>query len=183
MEHLWMTATLALVLFSIVAGMDGVYFHLLKYKLYARKESRYEHILHTIRAFLFMPIVFLLFFQNFGGILLGFALFLIGIDLFVEMFDVFSEQDSRASIGGLSSLEYACHIMATTLRITAIVLILAAKPFASWSFSAPYLLDLKYPGWIQLTALNMIGGNLIIFGWHLWVLRSNYQEKNLILKG
>lgn len=67
-EQLMIAATIFLALFALVAAVDGLYFHLWKYRLYARPESVYEHKLHTVRAFLFIPIVFFLFYQNFGGV-------------------------------------------------------------------------------------------------------------------
>jgi len=57
MDNVMIAATVCLILFSFVAGFDGIYFHFYKYRLYARAESLYEHKMHTLSAVLFTPIV------------------------------------------------------------------------------------------------------------------------------
>ena len=61
MNHLMIAALLCLALAIVLGAIDGSYYHLQKYRLYANAESRFEHQLHTIRAFLFAPIIWLLF--------------------------------------------------------------------------------------------------------------------------
>lgn len=175
MEHLVIAATVFLILFAIVASIDGLYFHLYKYRLYLREESLREHKLHTIRAFLFVPIVFLLFARNFAGALIWVALIVILADLVVEMLDVVSEKDSRAGMGGLSTAEYATHIVATTLRVAALGLILAAKPAPAWDFAAPIVADEDYPAMVRFTALNIIASSLIGGALHVWLMRKKYR--------
>ena len=150
-----------LILFALVAAIDGLYYHLWKYRLFARKESIFEHRLHTIRAFLFIPIVYLLFYGNFTGVLLWAGLLVVGIDLIVELVDVFSENDSRAGLGGLTSAEYAAHVTATTFRIAALSFAIAAKPAAVWSLgesAATY----EVPQLVQFIAFNIMTGNLAV---------------------
>ncbi|MBP8196847.1 MAG: hypothetical protein KAY55_06715, partial [Deltaproteobacteria bacterium] len=48
-------AVFSLLLFTTIAGVDGLYFHLYRYRLYARPASLYEHKLHTVNAVLFVP--------------------------------------------------------------------------------------------------------------------------------
>ena len=67
-------AVLCLVLFTTIAGVDGLYFHLYRYRLYARPASRYEHKLHTINAVLFVPQVVLLFCLQVSGLWLWLSL-------------------------------------------------------------------------------------------------------------
>ena len=131
MEHLIAAATIFLMLFAAVGAYDGLYLHLWKYRLYAREESLYEHKLHTIVAFFFVPVVFLLFYGNFGGLALWAAVLFIGIELVVEMMDVLEENGSRAGLGGLSREEYAAHVLAITARVAALALALAAKPLSA----------------------------------------------------
>jgi hypothetical protein len=92
----------------------------------------------------------------------------------VEIIDVFDEKGSRADIGGLSSLEYATHVISVTLRSFATVLILAAKPAAAWQISSPLVLAEHYPGWVSASAINMIIGNTIIVGIHLWLMKKSF---------
>lgn len=54
----------------------------------------------------------------------------------VENLDVLDERDSRASLGELSSTEYALHAVAIKARTAAVALSLAAKPLAVWSLDA-----------------------------------------------
>ncbi|MEK7483848.1 MAG: hypothetical protein AABZ60_05910, partial [Planctomycetota bacterium] len=95
--------------------------------------------------------------------------------LVVEMLDVLCERASRETIGGLFPLEYASHISATTVRIAALSLIFAAKPLSAWSFSAPILMEHDYPVWIQFVAKNLIFGNILIGGAHLWLFQKKYR--------
>jgi hypothetical protein len=150
-----------LILFAAVAAVDGIYYHLLKYRLFERKESIFEHRLHTVRAFLFIPIVYLLFYGDFSGLLLWAGLIFVGADLIVELVDVFSENDSRAGIGGLTSAEYAAHVTATTFRIAALSFAIAAKPLAAWSLTGEVAVY-ETSQFAQFIALNVIIGNLAV---------------------
>lgn len=174
MEYLYYLSIIFLNLFLIAAAADGLYFHLWKYKLHLRRESTFEHKLHTIRAFLFIPVLFFLFFMDFGGLALWAGIAFIMADLIVEMVDVFSEKSSRASLGGLSSAEYAIHIAATTLRIAAVSFILAAKPAAAWDFGSPIVMG-EYPSAIKFAAINTMAGNLGVGILHLLVMSKAFR--------
>lgn len=176
MEHLPLAACVCLNLFILMATLDGLYFHLWKYRLYARAESLYEHKLHTIRAFLFIPIVFFLFVRNFAGPLLWFGIFFLLVDFVVEFLDVFCERNSRALIGGLSSTEYATHIAATTFRVAAIALILGSKPASAWNGSTP-LVAKEYPVLVSLSGVNILVGNFLVSVLHLWLMQKKYRIK------
>ena len=180
-EQLISAATVSLIVFGAVAAFDGLYLHLWKYRLYARPDSIYEHQLHTVQAFLFAPVVFLLFYANFGGLALWAAVAFIVVELVVEMMDVLSENDSRASIGGLSSEEYAAHVAAITARVAALALALAAKPAFAWDPSAPLVLAAEYPAWVTATALQRLVGNAAIGALHLWLMREKYRSASRAL--
>ena len=175
MSYLVTIGSVFLILFLLVATVDGLYFHLWKYKLFARAESLYEHKLHTIRAFLFIPIVFFLFYADFGGLALWAGMFFILLDLAIEMIDVFAENDSRASMGGLTSLEYAAHVAATTFRIAAISFALAAKPFSAWDFSSPLILG-QFSSLISMNAVNTMFGNLLVGILHLLLMNKKLRK-------
>lgn len=175
MSYLVTMGSVFLVLFLLVATIDGLYFHLWKYKLFARIESLYEHKLHTIRAFLFIPIVFFLFYADFGGIALWAGVAFILLDLIVEMLDVFTENDSRTSLGGLTSFEYAAHVAATTFRIAAISFVLGAKPASAWSLSSPLIIG-EYTSLIQMNAANTMIGNLLVGILHLLLMSKNFRR-------
>lgn len=179
-ETLMIWATVFLGLFAIIAAVDGFYFHLWKYRLYARAESLYEHQLHTIRAFLFVPIVFFLFYKNFGGLALWLGVFFIFLDLIVEIMDVLDENQSRAALGGLSPVEYLIHILATMLRTAFIVLALAAKPLSAWNLSSPVILEEQF-SFAEFAAFNLMPGNILAGILHLWLMRDKYKSATRFL--
>lgn len=176
-EQLMTAATIFLILFSMVAAFDGLYLHLWKYRLYARPESLREHKLHTAQGILFIPVIFFLFYQDFGGWALWAGVLFIAIEQVVEIMDVLDERDSRASLGGLSSTEYAVHVIAITARTVAIALALAAKPLSAWSLEAPLVIGPEHT-LASSTALQMMIGNVIVVGLHLWLMRDVYQVKS-----
>ena len=55
MEHLVTLGLIFLNLFMLVGTVDLFYYHIWKYKLHTRPESRYEHKLHMAFAFLMVP--------------------------------------------------------------------------------------------------------------------------------
>ena len=52
-------ATVSLILFVALGAFDGIYFHMIKYQLYKHHPARFEHLLHTFRGILFLPIALL----------------------------------------------------------------------------------------------------------------------------
>ena len=175
-EHLLIAGTVFLVLFAAVGAYDGLYLHLWRYRLYARDESRYEHKLHTAVAFLFVPVVWLLFYGNFGGWALWAGVGFVGASFVVEMMDVSEENDSRASLGGLSREEYVAHVLAVTTRVAAVALALAAKPAAAWSLAAPLVLEAEYPVSVTFVAEQVLVGNLAVGALHIWLMRDRYRS-------
>jgi hypothetical protein len=174
-EQLMSAATVFLMIFGAVAAVDGLYLHLWKYRLYARPESRREHKLHTAQGALFVPVVFLLFYGDFGGAALWTGVLFLAFEQVVEILDVLDERDSRAGLGGLSSTEYALHAVAITARTAAVALALAAKPLSAWSLDAPLVTG---PGhaWASSVGLQMVVGNLLVVGLHLWLMLPRYQR-------
>lgn len=178
MNHLVIVAVICLNLVILLGTVDGLYFHLWKYRLYGRTESLYEHKLHTIRAFLFIPMVWLLFGKNYGGLWLWSGVLVVAVDLVVELMDVLCEIKSRAGIGGLSTSEYLVHVNATGLRFVALALILAAKPLSAWGLSAPLETDPAYPLWVTWLALSTIPGSVIGGALHLWLMQARYRRRS-----
>src|SRR5215213_11297456 len=162
-EQLMSAATVFLMIFGMVAAVDGLYLHLWKYRLYARPESRREHKLHTAQGALFVPVVFFLFYGDFGGAALWAGLLFLAAEQVVEVWDVLDARDSRASLGGLSSAEYAAHAIAITARTAAVALALAAKPLSAWSLDAPLVTGLGH-AWASSVAVQMIVGNVLVVG-------------------
>ena len=128
---LW--AVCCLWIFTGIAGVDGLYFHLYRYRLYSRPASMYEHKLHTVNAVLFVPQVVLLFLFQARGLWLWLLLGLFLTTVAVEITDVLCEEDSRRDIGGLTSLEYLMHFLMAGLRFGWVVPILFGLPSEAWS--------------------------------------------------
>ncbi len=177
MSPLMIAALISLALAIALGAIDGTYYHLKKYRLYQHSESRFEHQLHTVRAFLFAPIVWLLFGRNYGGWLLWLGILAFVADAIVETIDVLIENRSRAKLGGLSTGEYAIHVNATGFRLVAIALVLAAKPFSAWNLSSSALLDPDYPAWLGWMALLVAGGSLIGGFQHIWLMKPEKQRQ------
>ena len=136
MEHLIILGFVFLNLFMIVGAVDLFYFHMWKYKLHTRPESIYEHKLHGVFALIMVPLGFFLYYQNSGGYSLWAGVFFVAAALGVEMLDVFSEGDSRASVGGLTTGEYSLHVAATIFKVASFAFIFAAKPASAWSLDS-----------------------------------------------
>lgn len=177
MEHLITLSVVFLNLFMIVGAIDLFYFHIWKYKLHARPESRVEHKLHMTFAFLMVPLAYFLYYQNSGGWALWTGLFLVIVVLATEMLDVFSEGDSRALIGGLTTGEYSCHVAATILKVASFTLIFASKPPEAWGLASPAVLGTY--GWMaEMMALQVMIGSLIVGVLHLVLLHRRVASIN-----
>jgi hypothetical protein len=153
-------AACCLVLFTAIAGVDGLYFHLYKYKLYARPQSRYEHRLHTINSVMFVPLTALLFCAAPAGLFLWLGLLLFLGSLLIEILDVLCEPASRRDLGGLIASEYLMHFLMSGLRFGAIVPLLSSPPPAAWLPSStalgarPFWL-LLLGAWIALPGIGI----------------------------
>lgn len=177
MEHLVILGFVFLNLFMVLGAVDLFYFHIWKYKLHTRAESRYEHKLHMAFAFLMVPVAFLLYYQNFGGYALWAGVLFVGAALSTELLDVFSENDSRASIGGLSTLEYALHVALTILKVASFAFIFASKPVTAWELSSPFVLG-SY-GWLgEMMALKVMIGSGGVGLLHLALLHRRVASIN-----
>ena len=175
MEHLVILGFVFLNLFMIVGAVDLFYYHIWKYKLHTRPESRYEHKLHMAFAFIMAPLAFFLYYQNFGGWALWTALFLVVAALTTEMLDVFTEGDSRASLGGLTTGEYSIHVAATILKVASFAFMFAAKPIAAWNLSSPTVLG-SHGAMGELIAVKVIAGSLLVGIIHLALLSKRFNE-------
>jgi hypothetical protein len=171
MEHLIIVGLVFLNLFMIVGAVDLFYFHMWKYKLHTRPESIYEHKLHGIFALIMVPLAFFLYYQNSAGYALWAGVFFFVAALAVEMMDVFSEGDSRAAIGGLTTGEYSLHVAATILKVASFAFIFAAKPISAWSFASPLSLGSHGPMG-EIIALKIMAGSLFIGLLHFALLNK-----------
>lgn len=162
------------MLFTAIAGVDGLYFHLYRYRLYRRPQSRREHRLHTINAFLFVPLVASLFVAAPRGLFLWLALLLFLASLAVEILDVLCEPDSRRDLGGLLPSEYLMHFLMSGLRVGAIVPLLVTPPVADW-LPQSTTLGLR-PLWLLLCGAYIAGPGIGIALLHLVLDRRGAKQ-------
>lgn len=76
-----MAAALLFEVYGILALVDGFYFHLWRFRLFAPPASRREHVAHTLHVVLFGPMALLMFVVNCGGWLLWLLVVVIVLDL------------------------------------------------------------------------------------------------------
>lgn len=177
MEHLVIVGFVLLNLFMIIGAVDLFYFHIWKYKLHTRPESRYEHKLHMAFAFTMVPLAFFLYYQNFGGWALWAAAFFVAAALSTEMLDVVSEGDSRASLGGLTTAEYSIHVAVTILKVGSFALMFAAKPAEAWSLSSPIILG-TYGYMGEMIAIKVMVGSFLVGILHMALLHRRVAAIN-----
>ncbi len=126
MEVAFITTTSLLAAFVILALFDGLYLHLIRYKLHEHKESRHEHISHTIRAILFPIILYVLYLGNSdGAFYIGMTVVI--IDILVLGADAYMEKDSRAFMGGLPRWEYILHLMVNGFHFASMAVFIVIK--------------------------------------------------------
>lgn len=118
-----------------LGAIDGLYFHLQRYRLFAHPETRYEHALHTVRAWLVLPPLTLLYLADSTGGFLWFAALCIAADQVALALDLHAETSSRRHVGGLSPAEYQIHVVANGLHGVALALALASRPADAWSLA------------------------------------------------
>ncbi|MES2856001.1 MAG: hypothetical protein V4692_09060 [Bdellovibrionota bacterium] len=141
-----------LILFCSLGVFDGLYFHIYKYRLHEHPSSRREHQIHTLRAFVFVPLSILLFVVPSGGYLLYGAIALVLLDLALELTDILEERVSRKPLGGISSEESAIHVFASSFKFAAVVLVLVTKDSQAFSLDSPLV-----HGEVSFSVLPIIG--------------------------
>lgn len=122
----FITLIILLGVFAVLAMFDGVYLHLIRYKLYAHPESRAEHLSHTLRALLFPAILYFLYLGT-SGAAFAIGLALVLADIAVLGADAYMEKDSRAFMGGLPRWEYILHLMVNGFHFASIAVFLVIK--------------------------------------------------------
>lgn len=166
MNHSLMIASSWILLaFLFLSAFDGIYYHLWKFRLQEREDSKFEHITHTLRALLFVPTIILVYWVGLQSYILWLALVILVFDLMTEVLDVLNENASRATLGGLPSNEYLVHITLTTLRVAALTLAFAALPTDAWHLNTE--ISVEVPELSKLLALQVLPGAVLVAGLHL----------------
>jgi hypothetical protein len=168
-------AAVCLVAFTLIASIDGLYFHLYRYRLYARPASRYEHRLHTINAVLFVPLTALLFCAQPLGLWRQLALALFIGSVVVEVLDVRCEEQSRRDLGGLTTTEYLMHFLMSGLRFGSVLPLLGSGALTQW-LPAETALAAR-PLWLVLLGASLAVPAVLIAGLHVYLARSSSSSK------
>lgn len=165
----FLISTILLTTFAVLAVIDGFYLHIFKYQLFNHKESKFEHLTHTIRAILFPLIVYFLFISQNSqtGFYLG-ILFII-IDIIVLGIDAFVEKDSRVFMGGLPRWEYILHLFANGFHFASIAVFLAIK--LSFTENGIEIIqdlsNLKNFDLFQFVTVNLLPGAILLALLHI----------------
>lgn len=177
METFIWASFILLLLFLGVGAIDGVYFHINRYQLFAHPESRFEHFLHTIRGLLLVGIVLLLYVLPGQGWQLYLALSLALIDLVVMAVDVWIEYQSRSKLGGLSREEYTVHVLANTLHMMALTLAFASRPLQYWQLDYSGTLSFSPPQIIKTVSTVLLIPMAVGVIHHFLLLSSTFRSK------
>lgn len=152
MEITTLILSILLMLFALLAIIDGFYLHIIKYKLYSHAESKKEHLFHTIRAILFPAMLYFLFLKQDATFYFYIGIFIVLIDILILGCDAYIESDSRAFMGGLPRWEYILHLFVNGFHFASVFVFLGLKLYLT-------------PNGIKIyTNLNMIQ-NYAFFNW------------------
>jgi hypothetical protein len=151
MDHLLLLSVVPLFGAFGLGAVDGLYFHLQRYRLFAHPESRYEHWLHSIRAILVLPALGLLYLASASGWYLWAAAACIAADQVALALDLRAEATSRRRFGGLSAAEYQIHVAANGMHGIALALALASRPVSAWSLDLSGIASSSLPTTVQVS--------------------------------
>ncbi|MBT2620352.1 hypothetical protein [Chryseobacterium sp. ISL-6] len=186
METAFILSSVLLISYSLLAVFDGVFLHLYKYRLYEHKESRFEHLTHTIRAILFTGILISLFINIESNNWFIFGSILIVADIITLVIDAYVEKDSRQFMGGLPRWEYIIHLLVNGFHFAAIAVFLVIK--VNFEADGITLVNNFQEGEsfqsFKLIAQNLLPGAIIISFLHLLVYspKFNYYFNKIQLK-
>jgi hypothetical protein len=171
MESAYLIATITLALFAILGIYDGLYLHIIRYKLHTHLESRLEHLTHTVRALLFPGILYTLMLHPDDIMLFWLGMALVAADMVVLMIDAFMEKDSRAFMGGLPRGEYMLHLMVNGFHFATVAVLLATQLDLSGNELAFKYEMATGPNaeFLRWLALNLLPGAVGMGVLHVWV--------------
>jgi hypothetical protein len=162
-----------------LGAVDGIYFHLSRYRLFAHDESRGEHALHTVRSVLVLPMLVLLFLGDASGVYLWIATACVALDQVVLFLDLRAEARSRSRFGGLSAAEYQIHVLANGMHGIALALALASRPVSTWSVEASLLMSSTLPRGAQILLASLLLAATVAAIQHVALLFS-FQHDSLV---
>jgi hypothetical protein len=126
MDFIYTCGLVFMGLFLVLGTTDGIYFHLIKYRLHTKDESLFEHRIHSTRGIL-LGICGALLFSNIltRDLVTGLVALsaVIVMDLALEIVDIYVEKESRATMGGISQTEMVLHVFASSFRMAGLVML------------------------------------------------------------
>lgn len=170
MEIAFITMIVLLSLFAILGMYDGFYLHIYKYRLYDHKESRNEHLTHTVRGILFPVILYCCYLTSSPGWFFA-GLAVLGLDIIVTVVDAYMESDSRTFMGGLPRGEYIIHLLVNGFHFAAIAVFIVIKVRMTndgITLMSDFSQVESYPVFIWLVK-NLIPGAIIMAILHILV--------------
>lgn len=186
MDIAFLLSTVLLVAYSFLALYDGVYLHLYKYRLQDHRESRFEHLTHTIRAILFSAILYTLFIRVDNSMLFFIGITLVFFDVIIMITDAYLEKDSREFMGGLPRWEYILHLLVNGFHFAAIAVLLVIKinlDEHNISLNKSFR-TIRYFDVFKLISVNLLPGSILIALLHLlvYVPKFNFYFKKISIK-
>ena len=158
--NLFDISAILLIGFSVLSLVDGLYFHLYKFRLHARPETRREHWAHTGRALLFIPTLLLVLAGTTSGWLLWLGVAAVMADVGVSIADVILERTARDFQDGLPAYEQKLHVVLSVLHVGAIAASLAARPAAASLGTTTH----------HVALYGFFGGALVVASAHLLLM-------------
>ncbi|NCS92462.1 MAG: hypothetical protein GW761_01525 [Leptospira sp.] len=163
-------------IYAVLGFSDAILLHLWKYQLYKNKDTRKEHLLHSIRAVIFPIVVLgLLVFQLEGFYLYGFLLILI-FDLGFQIWDMWIEKEARTRFGGLSSLEYTIHGLLIFIHSAFLVLYVIKSFHKDHFFRSDGNIFLNENSFATMIAWNLLPGACLIILLHFVLLHPYFSK-------
>jgi hypothetical protein len=159
-----------LLLACAVGGVDVLYFHVLRFKLYSRKQSQIETVTHLVQGFSFLGVLFACvgapdparWHQTIQ------ALFVVH---FAATFaDACVERQSRLDFGGIPTPEYVLHVGGAVLTGIA---------FGSQVGSVPASAT-QGPAWLALGWIAALGGATMSAVETALLVRTLYRAKPIM---
>lgn len=126
MESAFIIMVILLCSFAVLGVYDGFYLHIYKYRLYEHKESKGEHLTHTVRGILFPLILYCCYLTSSPAWFFA-GLGILALDVIVTIVDAYIEKDSRAFMGGLPRWEYVIHLLVNGFHFASIAVFLVIK--------------------------------------------------------
>lgn len=184
MDFAFFLLTFLLGSFALLAVYDGLFLHILKYELHMHKESKNEHVTHTVRAFLFVGILYFLFLNQDSNVGFIIGLTMVIIDIIVLGIDAYMEHDSRIFMGGLPRWEYILHLFVNGLHFASIAVMLALKIelVDGHVIFVQGLSNFKGYDLFRILVVNLLPGSILIAFTHLLVMSPKVAQQFSAMK-